>query len=86
MINKLSANPDIGFKWAVRASGFLVAFVLVMANLLLRTRLPPRKAGDFVVGVNMFRDWPFVLLCLAVFFGLWGLYLPFTYLVPFIRL
>lgn len=33
----------VGFGWGVRASGFLILGCLVLANLLIHTRLPPRK-------------------------------------------
>jgi hypothetical protein len=34
---------SVGFGWGVRASGFLILGCLVAANLLIHTRLPPRK-------------------------------------------
>lgn len=34
---------SVGFGWGVRASGFLILGCLVAGNLLIHTRLPPRK-------------------------------------------
>lgn len=40
--------PTVGFGWTVRAIGFVQAFGLVVANWVLRTRVPPRKTGTLV--------------------------------------
>lgn len=43
--------PRVGLSWTVRAIGFIELANLVVVNLLLKTRLPPRKGGALV-------DWP----------------------------
>ncbi|KDQ61330.1 hypothetical protein JAAARDRAFT_30747 [Jaapia argillacea MUCL 33604] len=79
MLNKLANNPNIGFGWAVRATGFVVMGCLIAANLLLKTRLPKRKHGKFV-DFGVFKDTTFAIYTAGAFFVLLGLYLPFFYL------
>lgn len=43
MLNRLFLQ--IGFAQAVRASGFIVLGLLLIANLIMRTRYPPKIAG-----------------------------------------
>ncbi|TFY54145.1 hypothetical protein EVJ58_g9032 [Rhodofomes roseus] len=45
MLNRLFQDPAVGFANAVRASGAVVGGCLVVANCLMRTRLPPKRAG-----------------------------------------
>lgn len=40
--------PTAGFPWTIRAIGFIQAAGLVLANIGLRRRIPPRKAGALV--------------------------------------
>ena len=47
MVNHLISGSSIGFAWGVRATGFLTLGLLAIAQLLMRTRMPDRKArGD----------------------------------------
>lgn len=40
--------PTAGFPWTIRAIGFIQVASLVVANIGLRRRIPPRKAGALV--------------------------------------
>lgn len=40
--------PTVGFGWTVRAIGFVQLVGLVIANLGLKTRVPPRRSGALV--------------------------------------
>lgn len=40
--------PTVGFGWTIRAIGFVQLFGLVLANLGLKTRMPPRRTGALV--------------------------------------
>lgn len=40
--------PSIGFPWTIRAIGFVQVAVITVANLLVRTRIKPRKSGPLV--------------------------------------
>ncbi|KII88757.1 hypothetical protein PLICRDRAFT_176302 [Plicaturopsis crispa FD-325 SS-3] len=79
MLNNMIANPNIGFEWAVRATGFLVLALLIGANLLLKTRLPPHKVGP-IIDFSVFKDVNYSIFVVGSWFILFGLYLPFFYL------
>ena len=74
LLNKLL--PTLGFAWTVRIAAFLVFGLLVVANLLMSTRLPPRKkSGQQVSVVQILKDVPYVisfggasLICIGIFF------------------
>ena len=65
--------PKIGYAWTVRVIGFIMLFTNIVAIAFLRTRLPPRKAGPLVDWAS-FKELPFTLYCIAMFFNFWGLY------------
>lgn len=46
MLNRLFSQA--GFKWAVRAVGFVLLGCLVFANILMKPRLPPRKRTSLI--------------------------------------
>ncbi|KZV89502.1 MFS general substrate transporter [Exidia glandulosa HHB12029] len=50
MLNKMLLNPDYGFALTVRWMAVLMANCLLIGNLLVRTRLPPRKDRPPPVG------------------------------------
>lgn len=65
--------PKIGYAWTVRVIGFIMLFTNAIAITFLRTRLPPRKSGPLVDWAS-FKELPFALYCIAMFFNFWGLY------------
>ncbi|KAL8786672.1 MAG: hypothetical protein Q9195_008108 [Heterodermia aff. obscurata] len=46
--------PKIGFPWTMRALGFLMLGVTSVTLALMKTRLPPRKAGPFLELIGSF--------------------------------
>lgn len=46
MVQKLL--PKVGLPWTLRALGFVCLFALIISNIVLKPRLPPRKAGKLV--------------------------------------
>lgn len=78
-MNRLANNPNGGFAWAVRATGFLVLGCLVIANLLIRTRLPTKKDGK-ILDVKVFTDGTYVVFILGSFFIMLGVVYPLFYL------
>jgi MFS family permease len=59
--------PKVGFGWTMRALGFLDLGCLVICNVFIRQRLPPRKAGP-IVEWNAFKEAPYTLFAVAMFF------------------
>jgi uncharacterized membrane protein len=73
---------SIGFGWAIRCTAFLFLGLLIFANLVIKSRLPPSKkvltVKDFV---SPFKEVPFMLLVLSAFFVYLGGFLPFNYII-----
>ncbi|MCJ1281871.1 hypothetical protein MMC26_001194 [Xylographa opegraphella] len=74
-------TPQIGFPWAVRSAAFVALFFAVIINILLRPRLPPRKAGP-IVEWAAFREPSYVLFAIGMFLIFWALYFGFFYVSP----
>ena len=56
--------------------------LLLVANLCIRSRLPPKKVSreNILPDVRILRDPVFALTTLGVFFIEWGLFIPLTYI------
>ncbi|OTA06442.1 monocarboxylate transporter [Trichoderma parareesei] len=52
-------TPKVGFAWAVRVAGFIALAMAVVANLLLKPRLPPRKSGP-LLELKAFSELPYL--------------------------
>nr|GAT56220.1 MFS general substrate transporter [Mycena chlorophos] len=82
MLNHLL--PRVGFAKAVRYSSILIPPCIVVGNLLMRTRLPPRsKRGGNQAPPDIksfFRDAAYMGATLGMVFGLFGLYFSVIYL------
>ncbi|KAI0824487.1 MFS general substrate transporter [Trametes gibbosa] len=86
LLNHLFADPRMGFASGVRVSGGLVAGMLVLANCVMRTRLPPKRRGAvFTRGgmANIARDGAYVWSIAGAFCTNLGLFVPFFYLQLF---
>jgi hypothetical protein len=62
----------------MRAVGFIVAGTLMIVNIFIRTRLPPRRAGPLVEWAA-FKEVPYVLFSIGMFLIIFGLYFAFYY-------
>jgi MFS family permease len=72
--------PDsAGFPWAIRTTAFISLFLLVIANLLIRTRLPRKKPTPLSAVKEPLRERSFVLLQFCVAGVFWG-YVRLLYL------
>jgi hypothetical protein len=60
MLNKLF-HSSVGFHNGVRASAGLNLILLVLAVLLMRTRLPPQKTGNTIPIASFVRDVPYAV-------------------------
>ncbi len=84
MLQKLF--PTVGFAWATRILGFILVFLLGIANLLVRSRLPLKPMGSFknvVPDLTVFKDLPFAFLSLGIFLMEWGIFVPLTYITSY---
>lgn len=71
----------VGYGWAMRVDAFLILILLVVANLTLRTRRPPRPVK--LTGASLakpFSELTFNLLIVGLFLMPFGMYVPVTYL------
>lgn len=61
--------PAVGFKWATRILGFILVALLLVANLLIRSRLPRKKyeAASVLPAFAVFKDPIFSLITLGIF-------------------
>ena len=73
---------SVGFAWATRALEFVFIVILVMATLLIGSRLPARPVAkcDLLPDFKIFHDTTFLIMTLAIFFVEWGLFVPLSYL------
>ena len=71
-----------GFGWAMRISAFLILGLLILANLTVKSRLPPRPQQfsilDFIVP---FKELPFSLIAVGSFLTYLGALLPLNYII-----
>ena len=72
--------PRIGFAWTTRVMGLIMIVLLLLANLLIRSRLPPITGTSVLPDFTIFRDPTFALTTAGVFFTEWGLFVPLAYI------
>ncbi|KAL5612047.1 hypothetical protein BROUX41_000391 [Berkeleyomyces rouxiae] len=75
-----SLIPKIGFEWALRSLGFLIFGLSVVANILVRSRLPPLPNSNVFPDFYIFKQIPFTLLTIAVMTMELALFVPITYI------
>ncbi|KAK3308960.1 major facilitator superfamily domain-containing protein [Chaetomium strumarium] len=76
--------PQIGFPWAVRCVGFITLFISVLAVLILRPQLRPRRSGPLIEW-DAFKEGPYFLYNLGAFLFFWALYFGFFYINAYAR-
>ena len=70
----------VGFAWGVRITGFIFLFLVILANILIRSRLPPKMGGSVWPDFKIFGDKVFAVTTAGVFFIEWGLFIPISYI------
>ena len=77
--------PRIGWAWSTRVLALINLILLIIANLCIKSRLPPKKATkeSILPDFRIFRDRIFALTTLGVFFVEWGLFVPLSYLTSY---
>ncbi|KAF5364699.1 hypothetical protein D9758_005554 [Tetrapyrgos nigripes] len=72
--------PLVGFPWTMRILGFMLLFVLVIANLSLARRLPPKNLKGGLFNPKAFKDIPYAVYTVASVLVFFGLYTVLTYI------
>lgn len=70
----------VGFGWTTRIIAFVALGGLAFSWIVMQTRLPPPKQVRSLLDLSAFREPPFVIFSLGLFFSFVGLYFPFFYL------
>jgi MFS family permease len=74
--------PEIGFPWTMRVAAFLILGMLIMANLTLKSRIPPHpKPLVLKAFFTPLLEPPFALLVAGSFFIFFGIFLPFNFVI-----
>ncbi|KAF2161443.1 hypothetical protein M409DRAFT_69788 [Zasmidium cellare ATCC 36951] len=76
--------PRIGFGWTMRVIGFVMLSTMCLTVPFFNSRQPPRRTGPLVEWAA-FREPPYLLFAISVFFTFWGLYFAFYYVGMFSR-
>ncbi|KAK1470385.1 riboflavin transporter MCH5 [Colletotrichum cuscutae] len=72
--------PRIGFPWAMRIIAFISTGSLVVTNLFLRKRLPPKRKAKALIDFRLLRDSKFGVTVVAVFFVEFAVFIPYSYI------
>ena len=85
MLQKLF--PEVGFRWAVRILALIFLVQLTVANILLRSRLPPPPKGSQAASIwpdwKIYKNITFCLTTAGTFFVEWALFVPLSYLTAY---
>ncbi|KAF6752787.1 major facilitator superfamily domain-containing protein [Ephemerocybe angulata] len=73
-------NSSAGYGWGIRAVGFITLGLLIIANVLLRPRLPPKRNSAQASLRTIIKDVPFLFFMLGAFLLFLGVFVPFFYL------
>ncbi|CAG9951568.1 unnamed protein product [Clonostachys rosea f. rosea IK726] len=76
--------PKIGFPWTMRAIALVQLFLLLVANVLSKPRVKPRKGGP-LIDIKAFKEMEYTFYALGAFLIFWGVYFGFFYLASFAR-
>lgn len=78
-----SLFDKIGFGWATRVIAFIQLFLLVLANLFVRGRLPRVEKPtlkSLMIDFSVFKNKIFALTCFGLFFMDAGVFVPLSYI------
>ncbi|KAF2031231.1 MFS general substrate transporter [Setomelanomma holmii] len=73
--------PEVGFGWTLRIIAFMILGLMLVANVTVTSRLPPRpRPFQLKVFLEPFKDTKFVLVTIASFFFFFGLFIPINFI------
>lgn len=77
-------EPRIGFGWATRVIAFVILGTSLIPVMAMKSRSKPQPIRNHsLLDREAFRDAPYLLLNLGLFFGFMGLYIIFYYIELF---
>lgn len=77
--------PRLGWGWSIRILAFVCLFLCILANFLIRRRLPPAKNASAHPDFRIFRNRPFLLTTIGIFLLEFALFIPITYISSYAR-
>lgn len=72
------STPKIGFPWAMRCAGFVMLLFSILACLLIRPRIAPRRAGPWVEW-SALKELSYCFFTLSGFLNFYGVYFTLFY-------
>ena len=76
--------PRVGFGWTLRMLGLIMFAFQLIAFTLARTRVSPRSIGP-LVEFSAFKEIPYLLFAIGIFFCFWGVYPAYYYVGEYAR-
>lgn len=78
MLQKLFVS--VGWGWALRIQAFTFLLLLIVANMFIRSRLPPKPGGNSMPDFRILSSPAFSLLTVGTYLMEWALFTPIAYL------
>ena len=73
---------EVGFGWAMRTAAFLILFMLIIANLTVKSRVPPSPKPLILMDfIHPLMELPFLLVSIGSFVFFLGLFLPLNFII-----
>lgn len=74
--------PQIGFPWATRVLGFISLSTCLISVAVMKVRVMPKQKRA-LLQLSAFKEFPYAIFCIGLFFGFIGFYGPVYYLQPY---
>jgi MFS family permease len=81
VLSKLLNGSNIGFGWSMRIIGFIILPFMLVACVLIKPRVQPRKTTIFIGAA--WRDTKYCMLIAGMFFMMMGMWTPVFYIPTF---
>jgi MFS family permease len=74
--------PRIGFPWATRVLGLISLVTSLFSVAVMKVRVMPKQKRA-LLELSAFKEFPYAMFCVAMFFGFLGFFGPIYYLQPY---
>ncbi|OIW32892.1 MFS monocarboxylate transporter [Coniochaeta ligniaria NRRL 30616] len=74
--------PKVGLAWTLRCMALVILVDSIIVVALARDKLPPRPRAPFLE-LSAFRELPYTLFSIGVFFCSWALYVVYDYITHY---